>query len=48
MRKLQFDRVAFDHYQNWIKDNPKIALRIGELIIDILRDPFKGTGKPEA
>lgn len=48
MRKLQFDSVAFQNYQEWIKTNPKIAIRIGELINDILRDPFKGIGKPEA
>ena len=47
MRKLQFDSVAFQNYQEWIKTNPKIAIRIGELINDILRDPFKGIGKPE-
>ncbi len=48
MRRLQFDAVAFQHYQTWIKENPKIALKIGELLSNILRDPFKGIGKPEA
>ena len=48
MRKLQFDSVAFHDYQDWIKNDSKIALRIGELIKDILRDPFKGIGKPDA
>lgn len=47
MKKLQFDAIAFQEYQQWIKDNPKTALRIGELINDILRDPFRGIGKPE-
>ena len=48
MRKLQFEAEAFQTYQDWVKTNPKIAIRIGELIADILRDPFKGIGKPEA
>ncbi len=32
----------------WIKTNPKIALRVFDLIEDTLRDPFKGKGKPES
>lgn len=47
MRSLQFDLVAFQDYQEWIKTNPKLALRIGELVQDIFREPFKGIGKPE-
>jgi len=47
MRKLQFDSIAFQNYQEWVRTNPKIAIRIGELITDIFRDPFKGIGKPE-
>jgi toxin YoeB len=31
----------------WIRENPKVALRAFELIEDILRNPFKGLGKPE-
>ena len=48
MRVVQFDKAAFEDYQYWIKENPKFALRIGELIKDIMRDPFQGIGKPEA
>ena len=48
MRKLQFDAEAFQSYLDWVRTNPKIAIRIGELMTDILRDPFKGIGKPEA
>jgi toxin YoeB len=47
MRIIQFERVAFQEYQNWKKENPKLAIRISELINDILRDPFNGIGKPE-
>lgn len=46
-RSLQFDPKAFEDYQFWVKTDPKVALRIGELIKEMLRDPFKGIGKPE-
>ncbi len=48
MKKLQFDAVAFRHLEEWKQSDPKIAARIGDLIRDTLRDPFKGIGKPEA
>jgi toxin YoeB len=48
MRSIKFDAVAFQDYQEWIRTNPKIALRIDNLLHDILRDPFSGIGKPEA
>ena len=48
MRVIKFDAAAFRDYQDWIRTNPKIASRINELIQDILRDSFKGIGKPEA
>ena len=48
MRAIKFDAAAFRDYQDWIRTNPKIASRINELIQDILRDSFKGIGKPEA
>ncbi|MCL5019323.1 MAG: Txe/YoeB family addiction module toxin [Patescibacteria group bacterium] len=31
----------------WVKTDRKIALRVFELIDAIMRDPFKGIGKPE-
>jgi len=48
MRRLEFVPAAFKEYQKWIETDRKIALRIGDLIRDILRDPFEGIGKPEA
>ena len=48
MRGIKFDAAAYRDYQEWIHTNPKIAIRIQELIQDILRDPFSGIGKPEA
>ena len=48
MKIISFEKNAFEEYQNWIQSDRKIAVRIGEIIKDILRDPFKGIGKPEA
>jgi toxin YoeB len=31
----------------WIEIDPRIALRVMRLVEDVLRDPFRGTGKPE-
>jgi len=48
MRNVEFVPDAFKEYQEWIEVDPKMALRIGDLIRDILRNPFDGIGKPEA
>jgi toxin YoeB len=48
MRTVEFVPAAFREYQNWIENDRKTALRIGDLIRDILRNPFEGMGKPEA
>ena len=31
----------------WVDTNRKIALRVLELVEDVLRGPFRGIGKPE-
>ena len=36
-----------DELAYWRRHDPKIAARVGKLIEDITRDPFKGIGKPE-
>ena len=46
MRVESFEQKAFEEYQRWITDDKKITIRIGELIKDILRNPFTGIGKP--
>ena len=48
MRNIEFVPKAFDEYKEWIFLDRKTALRIGDLVRDILRDPFNGIGKPEA
>jgi len=47
MRNIAFVPKAFKEYQDWIATDRKMALRIGDLIRDILRNPFEGLGKPE-
>lgn len=47
MRNIEFVPKAFEEYQKWIETDRKIALRIGDLIRDMLRNPFTGIGKPE-
>jgi len=39
MRTVEFIPDAFKEYQDWIKTNRRVALRIGDLIRDILRNP---------
>ena len=48
MKHIEFVPKAFEEYHNWILNDKKIAIRIGDLIRDILRNPFTGIGKPEA
>ena len=48
MRNIEFVPKAFKEYLNWVETDRKIALKIGDLIRDILRNPFQGLGKPEA
>jgi toxin YoeB len=48
MKEIIFAPKAFKEYQDWIFNDRKIALRIGDLIKDILRTPFEGIWKPEA
>lgn len=47
MRSIQFVPKAFKEYQDWINTDRKTALRIGDIILDILRHPYEGIGKPE-
>ena len=44
---ISFEENAFAELCQWEKDNKKIFEKISRLIIEIARDPFHGTGKPE-
>ena len=46
-RSLEFDPDGFEDLAWWIKEDRKKALRIVNLIKEVGRDPFSGTGKPE-
>ncbi|OFX48900.1 MAG: toxin YoeB [Bacteroidetes bacterium GWA2_30_7] len=47
MKNFIFDENALEQYSDWARENIKIFFKIGDLIKDIKRNPFKGIGKPE-
>jgi toxin YoeB len=47
MRRIAFEKSAFEDFTEWATINRKIHKRIAALILDILRQPFSGLGKPE-
>lgn len=47
MRLIHFRLEAFEEYQEQINTDKKIALKIGILIRETLKNPFAGLGKPE-
>jgi toxin YoeB len=44
---LEFDIAALEDLAWWIQQNRGKALRIVNLIKEVMRDPTKGVGKPE-
>ncbi len=47
MKQIAFEGSAFEDFVEWGKTNRKIYDRIVSLIMDTLRHPFTGIGKPE-
>ena len=47
MKKIIFEESAFQDFVEWSTIDKKIHKRIVSLIMDILRHPFSGIGKPE-
>ena len=45
--KIVFSSQAWEDYLHWQQTDQKQLKRINELIKEITRTPFKGTGKPE-
>ncbi len=45
--RVTFERSAFRDFVEWATLNKKIHQRIVNLILDILRQPYMGIGKPE-
>ena len=48
MRKIIFEGSAFQDFIEWATIDKKLYQRIVDLIMDILRQPFSGIGKPES
>ena len=46
-RQLAFDVNGWEDYVYWQGQDRKTLKRINMLILDVLRDPFAGIGKPE-
>lgn len=47
MKKITFEKGAFEDFTDWATTDKRIYRRIVALILDILREPFTGLGKPE-
>ncbi|MGY4395120.1 toxin YoeB [Sphingomonas sp. UYAg733] len=45
--KLVFWPTAWEDYLHWQGDDRKTSDRLNALIKECMRDPFRGTGKPE-
>ena len=46
-RLIVIDEQVLADLAHWIRTEPRIALRIVDLIEQTARDPFRGIGKPE-
>ena len=44
---VEFTADAWNEYCQWQKTDHKVVKRIDQLILDTLRQPFSGKGKPE-
>jgi len=45
--KLSWSSNAWEDYLHWQQTDAKTLQRINDLIKECMRDPFRGTGKPE-
>ena len=45
--KIVFASQAWEDYLHWQQTDRKLLKRINDLIKEIVRTPFEGTGKPE-
>ncbi len=44
---IEFTEIAWEDYAYWIDNDEIVVSKINELINAIIKDPFKGIGKPE-
>jgi toxin YoeB len=47
LTKIAFEKGAFEDYSEWAATDRQVHRRITALLLDILRHPFEGLGKPE-
>ncbi len=47
MLSTKFEPEAFDEYISWQSEDKKTLKKINLLLIDTMRNPFAGIGKPE-
>jgi toxin YoeB len=45
--KITFHPNGWDDYLYWQQNDKKVLKKINNLIKEIMRNPFEGTGKPE-
>jgi toxin YoeB len=45
--KISFSSRAWDEYLEWQSEDAKTLDRLNTLLKECMRDPFRGTGKPE-
>jgi len=46
-REVVFDPAFLKDLQHWIRVDRRNAVRVIDIVLDVLRDPFSGLGKPE-
>lgn len=46
-RKSVFQTQFREDLRHWVEADPRVALRILELVEAVMRDPLRGIGKPE-
>lgn len=46
-REAVFDKNFLEDLRYWIRTDRKTAQRVLEIVLDVMRDPFAGLGKPE-
>lgn len=45
--RLVFTPIGWEDYRHWRSADRAVLKRINRLLVDIMRDPFTGIGKPE-
>ena len=46
-REAVFDPAFLEDLRYWIKTDKRTAIRALDIVLDVMKDPFTGIGKPE-